>query len=310
MGTSWPSPNHGSPPRSVTEAEYQHLIPFAADGIFGAATDLVYANGSGLQTHVRANRYALVRGHAWSSGAAEETLAHDPNTSGQTRVDTVVVRLDRGTWDVGAAVRKGTPGAGPPALVHDDGDSGVFEIPAADVTVTNGAVSLSGDKVRNRPLLQAGGARACDKITDIQAYLTPGDIVWETSTGRWIGWTAAGGLVLYEDTGWNTVATDTDYWTPGAFALAIRRRNGTVHLRGSVERHLNKLAASDTYSHILTIPSGYRPAASHLYAAWVGGGDMCLIRLYPTGDLATTGHMLDGISVNHNVYLDTTYPVG
>lgn len=307
---SWPSPSHGSPARAVTDAEYPHLASWASDGVFASGSDVVYGNSSGMQVHVRANKYGIVRGHAWSSGTSEYNLTIGSNSSGSTRIDTVVLRLDRSTWNVTAAVRAGTPGGGAPALQRDTGDTGLWEIPLADVTVINGAASISAGNVKSRPLLQAGGARACTLLSDVQSTLTAGAIVWESSTGRWIGWNGSAGIVFYEDTGWIAATPDVTYWTVGAFPLGVRRIDGVVHLRGSVQRHISKLAITDSYSHIMTLQAGFRPANSHLYTVWVEGGIIAQARIYPSGDVALTDHAIDGISVNHSVYLDTTYPLG
>lgn len=307
---SWPSPNHGSPARSVTDTEYVRLAPWNSDGIFPSSSDVIYANSSGMQVHVRANKFGLVRGHAWTSGPDEYNLTIGPNTSGSTRIDTGVLRLDRSTWDVNAAVRPGTPGAGAPALQRGTGDTGLFEIPLADITVVNGAASIAAGNVRTRTLLQAGGVRVCNAIGDIQAVLTAGDIVYELTTGRWIGWTGSSGATLHEDTGYQNL-TIIGNWQVGGFTPQVRLRNGWVYLRGSIVRKTNTLQSTDTNSPIATIPASYRPAGTHNWATGTSG-PVDNIRLQVdagTGALAVVGTAAD-IPVGRAVYLDTSWIAG
>ena len=307
---SWPSPDHGTPARAVTDAEYPHLSPWSADGVFQSSSDVVYANSSGLEVHVRAGKYAIVQGHAWSSGSTEFAVSVTANSSGSTRVDTVVLRLDRSTWNVTVSVRQGTPGAGAPALVRNTGDTGLWEIPVADVTVDNGVSVIASGKVSSRPLLQSGAIRPCSVITDIQSTLAVGDLVFEASTGRWIGWTSSGASVLAgQDTGFSNLPISGN-WAAGSFTPQIRSRGGWVYLRGSINRTVNTLASSDTNSPIGTIPAAYRPSGTHNWASVTSSmGHVRLQVDYATGALAIVDLSAD-IPVGRVVYLDTAWIAG
>lgn len=309
--TSWPSPNHGTPARSVTDAEYPHLIPWSADGIFPDVSDLVYANASGLEVHVRANRYALVRGHAWTSGSSEFNLAIDENASGSTRVDTVVMRLDKSTWDVTAAVRKGTPGAGAPSLQRDAGDSGMWEIPVADVTVANGAASIAAGNVKQRPLLQAGANRSCSVITDIQSTLIAGDIVYETSTGRWVAWNGSAGQVLYQDTGWLPLTLTNSAWTPSVSCVG-RALNGFATLRVGVQRTGSTFLKSDPNgSPLLTLPSALRPAYSQYgTVAFSGGIGSARVDVSQSDGVVSLQHNTTDVAAARTATFTITYALG
>jgi hypothetical protein len=251
----------------VTDTEYGHLAPWNSDGVFQSPTDVVYANSSGREVHVRAGKTAIVQGHAWQSGTAEINLTIGANTSGSTRVDTVVLRLDRSTWDVTVAVRAGTPGAGASTLQRDTGDTGLWEIPLADVTVDNGAASIAAGKVTARPLMQSGAVRACSKITDVQATLAVGDLVYEAPTGRWIGWTASGGVLLFEDTGWISLSPSNSFWRAGSLANKVRRRNGVAYLSGAWVRNSGSFSGSSP-SPLASLPAGFAPGLQ--YHSWMG----------------------------------------
>ncbi len=162
---SWPSPAHSS--GAVTTAEYeQKFAPVLPEGIVGLHSDTaaVYGDSSGRQVKVRANRWGMVRGFEWYSGTVDFTVAIAANSSGSTRIDRIVLRIDRGdNFKVRVAVRQGTAGAGLPALVQNVGssylNSGTYEIALAHVTVVNGASSISAsDVVYVAPLIQSNNS--------------------------------------------------------------------------------------------------------------------------------------------------------
>ena len=306
---SWPSPNHNS--RSVTDAEYGHLAPWASDGIFRSSTDPVYANGSGMVVHVRAGKYGLVQGHAWYSGSTEFDLSIAANSSGSTRVDTIVLRLDRSTWDVTIDVRQGTPGAGAPALHRDTGDTGLWEIPVADVTVANGVSSIAANAVRMRPLLQSGAVRPCTVITDIQSTLTVGDLVYESSTGRWIGWTGTSGSVLYQDTGWLPLTITNSAWKPTLDCVG-RALNGFATLRVGVQRVNSTFSGKDPNgSPLLTVPAALHPAYSQFGVVQFSGGvATARVDVSATDNSVSFQHNSGDVTPGRTALFTITYALG
>lgn len=146
--SSWPNPADG---RVIDDSEYEKLgITLApSGGVYGNFTSpqLVYGDSSGLQVKVAADRYALVRGHAWWSGSTILTKSIGSNSSGSTRTDLVVLRLSRTTWAVTVEVVAGTPGAGAPSPTQNLSTTGTYELPLATVTVANSASSISAANV-------------------------------------------------------------------------------------------------------------------------------------------------------------------
>lgn len=146
--SSWPSPSNS---RLIGDDQYEKLAlsygPSA--GVVGDFTSpqLVYGDASGMQVKIVADRYALVRGHEWWSGATLTTLAIAANASGSTRVDLIVLRLNRTTWNVNITVVQGTPGSGAPAPTQNVGTTGSYDLPLALVTVASGASSISAGNV-------------------------------------------------------------------------------------------------------------------------------------------------------------------
>jgi hypothetical protein len=180
--SSWPSPTSS---RTVTDLQYEQLVaPQYVDGLVGSPTDaaLVSADGSGMHVFLAASRYGQVRGHAWTSGASTVTLTIGANSSGSTRTDLVVLGLDRSTWNATAYVKAGTPGSGAPALQTDTGDTGIFEIPLAEVTVLNGTSAISAGQVKTRHWYARPDGVASASTDTRPPSPTPGMRMWESGT--------------------------------------------------------------------------------------------------------------------------------
>lgn len=254
---SWPAATYNT--GAVTDAEYQR-IPWAPDGLIGGPGDAlaaVYANSSGREVHIRAGRYGQVLGRAWASGSTGKTLTIAANAAGATRIDTVGLRLDRSSWLVTAAVRQGTAGSGAPALVRDQGDTGLWEIPLADVTVAPGAAVIAADAVRMRALFQAGAVRPAKLLADIQPVLAAGDIVYESATGRWVGWTGAQARVISDDTGDVGLAT-TAGWALATGGMTGRKWGNVVSIDVNLARSGTSVAQGND-STLTTLPAELRP---------------------------------------------------
>lgn len=130
---------------------------------------------------------------------------------------------------------------------------------------------------------QASGIRpgVCTSTTRPTAPYT-GQIIFETDTGLtqvWNGstWkpvtttsiTASDGYLRYQ-TSWTTVTYNTGWqaYSAGSWGEAqyYRTVDGVVHLRGLIQR------ASGTNTTAFTLPVGYRPPFSHLFAVAASGG--------------------------------------
>lgn len=147
--SSWPSPDTS---RVVNDFQYERLAlssgPVA--GLYGSPADtaLIYGDSTGMQIKVRADRYGLVRGNQWWSGGTDFTKTISANASGSTRIDLIVLRLSRTTWNTTVAVVNGTPGAGvAPSPTQNTGSTGVWELPLAAVTVANAAATITAGNV-------------------------------------------------------------------------------------------------------------------------------------------------------------------
>ncbi|MGA4896774.1 hypothetical protein ACPCAJ_02245 [Streptomyces griseoincarnatus] len=303
--TSWPSPAHND--RAVTDVEYEKIAArFSDDGVDGSPADpAVVTAGVGLNVAIRANVYATVRGHAWTSGTSTVTLAVSSNSSGQTRIDRVVLRLDRSDWTVRAVVKTGTPGAGVPALTQSTGDTGVYEIPLAEVTVLNGAASVT---VTRRELWVGSRVRACTSATRNPAPAA-GELCLETDTGMVRMWDGAAWVVIYRAPATVNCDSSLSAWSSTGSSV-LERRGDAVTLRTAYfSREAGTLGASSDSRLPLLVPSTHRHAYLQMHTpVYLSGHRIGMVTLFPAnheraGQLWLTAH--PGISTSQNVYTTT-----
>lgn len=185
--TSYPFEN-----ADTDESQYTLLFrEFAGSGVldsYGGSGLLVTGSGSSLQVSIAAGD-AIVRGHMARNDAAI-TVNVDTNSSGSTRFDRIVLRLDPSANEVNYYYKKPSVGAGPPTL--DQSDTSVYELPLARITVANGAANLSGAVLDERPFVNMRtGIWTSDSRPDQTGYgPSPrrGQIGFNVTTGTWEYW--------------------------------------------------------------------------------------------------------------------------
>lgn len=90
----------------------------------------------------------LIQGYFYETTAAV-TLTVGANSSGNARVDTVVLRLDFASQTVRLAIKQGTPAASPVAPTMQQ-DASFWEIPLANIAVANGFTTLAQTTITQR----------------------------------------------------------------------------------------------------------------------------------------------------------------
>lgn len=314
--SSWPSPDTS---RVIDDLAYERLVAAQyVDGLVGNITDtpLVYADGSGRQVFVRASRIAQVRGHGWSSGGSVLTLSIGANSSGSTRVDLVVLGLNRSTWNVTAYVKAGTPGSGAPALQVDAGDTGIYEIPLAEVTVPNGATLTSAGQVLPRAWYATpyGPAAPGSTVATRPPAPVPGVMMWQNGTGYvWNGtiWEAISnpplpvtsdmsttlfGNSIRDDSAWHDFPSGN--WAPLAFTVPP---SGRIHV--NISGWIQNLHAADS-----TIWISWRASGGGLTV----GTDLVTVRnrgmsVRSSGIAATKRTYFSGLTPGASVTLTPIY---
>lgn len=259
---SWPSPNHNT--REVTDTEYEKIAArFSDDGVWGnPGSGAVVEAGTGLNVTIKASKTASLRGHAWTSGSTDSTLAISANSSGSTRYDWVILRLNRATWDVTAVVKEGTPGSGLPSLDVSEGTTGVYEIPLAVVTLLNGASSVTVERAELYIGARIRPATSSTRNPNPRA----GEMVWETDTGRALVWTGSTWRTVSDDSDVVVVNSPLSAWEATVDSV-LEKRNGSVHLRlGSFQRKAGTLSGASESRLPVLIPSAYRHATRDQYA--------------------------------------------
>jgi hypothetical protein len=307
---SWPSPTHNS--RAVTEAEYERLAArYSDDGLYNTPFDIAPVTaGAGLQVLIQPGFDASLRGFFWTSGSTETAKTIDSNPAGAPRQDWVVLRLDRSTWDVRTAIREGSPGAGPPALVRDLWDTGVYEIPLALVTVPVGATTLTDDNVVPYPKYVGSRVGFFTGVRDPNPQ--PGQLDWDGGRA-YSSFNGTSWATVVEDTGWSTLGLNgpnANAWIVNN-ALIYKRISGVVHLRFSITRWSSSaLQLTDTDgSTPYVLPSGFRPSGS-MPALGHGNHSRSSAQLfiYPNGDVRVYPLNTD-LAASRRVYAAASFAI-
>lgn len=279
---SWPSPGHND--RAVTDTEYEKLASrFSDNGVYGDPTDTaVVTPGAGLSVNVRAEVYGSLRGHAWYSGTTAVNLTIAANSSGSTRTDRVVLRLDRSTWTVRAVVRQGTPGGGVPTLTQQTGDTGFYEILLANVTLLNGAGSVT---VTRGERYVGTRVRPTVSTNLIDPSPTLGEIRFKTDTGTLHIYDGSTEKTIFSDSGNLVIDSPLAAWETSV-ASTLEERNGNVHIRlGTWERKGSTLQGTTDARLPLLIPSAYRHPNRNQYAmAYITGARIGRVTIYSANE--------------------------
>jgi len=262
----------------VSDLEYEKLAArFSDDGVYGTPADpAVVTPGVGLNVNIRANVHASLRGHAWTSGTEGDSLPIEPNLSGQTRIDRVVLRLTRSTWTVRAVVKQGTPGGGVPPLSQSDDDTGTYEIAVAEVNVISGANSVT---VTRKELYVGTRRRVCTSTTR-NPIPVAGETCYETDTGIIRLWTGSGWMTVFGDDGIVNANAPLSAWTIQVDNI-IERRNGGIHCRfGSMARAAGTLSPATESRLPILIPAAYRHPTRDQYGLGMVNGEVARYIVY------------------------------
>ncbi|MFC9973536.1 hypothetical protein ACFVH6_21845 [Spirillospora sp. NPDC127200] len=256
MATEFAAPFAGSPIATAVQFRKRNR-PGAPDGVDAAwgSTALQVSSSGGSSVNI-ANGRALVQGALYELTSGPLNLAVSANGSGTNRTDYAVLTYnDAHTPGVYARVLTGT------ALTRTD--TGTFDFPLATWQKTPAGAITGLTDLRT---FIGSEVRACTSTTRPSSPRL-GQVCYEVDTGRWIGRTGAAWEVIWEDTGWVSLATtggtagpDAAAWTNNAVSR-VRRLNGQVHLRIAVRRWANNgLALTDEDgSAPFTLPATFRP---------------------------------------------------
>lgn len=260
--SSWPGPG----PATVTEAQWEALAEgFWQSGLIGSPLDPapVFADSTGMHVKIRAGTRARVRGQLWDAGDTDLVVQISANAAGSTRIDLVVLRLDRSTWLVEATVVEGTPGGGVPAVATDVGDTGEWDLIIGRVDVPAGeSTSITPSMVAARtaylgPVLEI--ANTGQPLGQQGAY--PYRLRYAPAQDRLMLERPAGTVDLWRDTGWVQVTTlgqTISGWEVTRPTYA-RRVGMWVHLNlGNFERTGGAISRGTDTRIMTALPADYR----------------------------------------------------
>jgi len=211
---SFPYQGHNN--RQVSLAEYEQMVGGALGvtgytGGYTAATQTtpLFADGSGLQSKIRAGTGLLVRGFKMVSPTVT-AVPHQPNNSGLPRIDLVVARLNRAAtapnaFAVTPQVIQGTPAASPvaPTPVRQDttDGTGLYDFPMGQVAVAAGATTILDANVTNTGWWLTPSGYTAPYYAEPPAE--SGLLFRETVAGAtWVGTANGNWQRLYSDSGW------------------------------------------------------------------------------------------------------------
>ncbi|MBA3867792.1 MAG: hypothetical protein H0X30_01410 [Anaerolineae bacterium] len=129
---------------------------------------------------------ALIQGIAYIN-TTTVSFAIAANSSGNPRIDTVIVRADYALQTVRLAVLQGTPAVTPAVAGLTQSANVMWEIPLADIAVANGFSSITNANItpRHEWANAASGVYLDNIFNNSGGTLVTGDVViWDTSTDR------------------------------------------------------------------------------------------------------------------------------
>ena len=295
---SYPNPG-------VTQSQHERLMGgAAASGVAGhpANNPVVWAPNTGTrEVRLEANRRAVVEGYGWETdGTAVVLPSLAANSSGSVRVDLVVLRLDRTTFTVRAAVVQGTPGAGAPAPTYNTGTSGVWELPLAEVTVDPGVTVIAAAKVKNRAwYVGTDGQILCTSTTRPPHEI--GRVIWEHPTGAAFVSNGSQWLrAVDNETGLVTPVAGIDM--PYRF---LHRRNGMVTMVLTIHRE-NAAFGAGTWTRIGEVTGDdFKPIIDMNFTGVVPSTGQVFIGVVQVGGSILVNPGAESIAADRNLVVST-----
>ncbi|WP_018658451.1 hypothetical protein [Actinomadura flavalba] len=251
---------------SLTEADWELMLQELVDGVIGVpGSSALAVTATGTRGVSLATGNSLARAH-WYKNTAAKTYFSDSNPAGSARVDRLVQRVDRTANTVRSVLVKGTAGAGAPALTST---TTVTDRPLWRWTIAPGATAISG-LVDERQWI-GSLIRPCTS-GNRPSGPRPGQMAYETDTGRWIGYTGTTWKILHGDT--DPVALPVSWTTVWVSAGTMEAQILGGLIVGTVEvtRIGSTYSRLDSDGSLLTVlPPAVRPGKYRYWTAQATG---------------------------------------
>lgn len=116
-----------------------------------AAGSMAVSPGSGLAVAIAAGAGWVRSIYFFDTAATSLVLGAAPTTAGQSRIDTIVARLNHSLSPVvQLAVKAGTAAASPSAPALTQSTTGIWEMPLADVRVGTNVTTIAAGNITDR----------------------------------------------------------------------------------------------------------------------------------------------------------------
>jgi hypothetical protein len=168
---------------SVAEAGWRasmkHMLGSGSGVIRGFGNDFqTIGDSSGMQVKVNTGE-CWMYGH-YGASSAQKTLAIASNSSGNPRIDIVVLRCHFGNNNIVIDVVQGTPAASPTAP-NVTQNTTMWETKLADVAVANGAVTITSGNVTDRRVYTLPYAKYTRTTNQSISHNTVTDVVFNST---------------------------------------------------------------------------------------------------------------------------------
>lgn len=296
----------------TTLAEWEAFFT-AVQEVDGVVTGLDPSLNAGDRTAAVSAGAAYLRG--FYKPVTSTTATAIPAADTQARIDRLVLRLDR-SQDTSPAdfckltVLTGTPGSNqPPALTRQTSPTGIYDLPICRWTSgANGSLTGLTDE---RYYLGGGFRQAARTGGVLPAY--PPRLGVEMETGSVYRSDGATWSAVLEDTGWVSLTPNGpngNAWSNNNISR-VRRVNGRVHLRISVQRwSQNGLGIDDQDgSAPFTLAAQFRPSSTEWGVGWHGGRYPVTVQV-ETGGNVRLFPLVSGIPANRTVQASLSWLVG
>lgn len=195
---------------------------------------------------------AFIQGFQYKNDANVD-VAIGANSSGSTRIDIVILKLDRTANTLILTVKAGTPGAGAPALTQVAG--GTWEFPIANITVANGASSIVTGNISDQRVFSKWPSTALD-TSGITAQITALQLMAPKAYGKLQG--NGGGVTLLSGQGISSVTRSG----PGSYRInwstAFLNADYTVVCQGITTHggYVLNVTQTTTYTDVILFAPG------------------------------------------------------
>lgn len=241
----------------------------------GTAPDLglsVRANSPAAANVIISPGTALVHGTFYDN-TADVTLAIAANSSGNTRIDTIILRKTWATQTIRLVVLQGTPAGSPvpPALTQSD--TVQWEIPLADITVVNGFTVINASDIRQRKIYLSAEMEMVRVLNNSGGALDHGDVVvWDTTTNQAVTTSTTRAVATVAGVVMGRIAN-------GAYGYILRKGKGYVYVNGAVATRGNNLMQSTSAKQAESISDNSTTSARRTFASALettSGAGLCL----------------------------------